>query len=235
MNIKKFTVIADVVIFTVIIAVFSVCFIPKRAITITGGKAYSAIYHGKRGSDKVALTFNVYEGTEIVNGILDVLKTRGAKGTFFVGGCWADDNAETLKRIISEGHELGNHGFFHKDHKKLTESGNYREITDAENAILAATGYKTVLFAPPSGSYSKATLKAACDLGYKTIMWTKDTIDWRDSDEKLIIKRAASGIAGGDIVLMHPKKHTLSALGKILDKITAAGLKAVTVSECCEF
>ena len=69
------------------------------------------------------LMFNVYENTGVVNGILDVLKDHGAKATFFVGGCWADDNSDTLKRILSEGHELGNHGYFHKHHFPINYSG----------------------------------------------------------------------------------------------------------------
>ena len=93
-------------------------------------------------------------------------------------------------------------------------------------------GYEMNLFAPPSGAFSVTTLKVAEQLGYTTVMWSKDTIDWRDKDEDLVVKRATGDIASGDLVLMHPKEHTLRALPSILDYYGKIGLKAVTVSEC---
>ena len=88
------------------------------------------------------------------------------------------------------------------------------------------------LFAPPSGSYSKNTLKVSKSLNYKTIMWTKDTIDWRDSDENLIISRATKNVSSGDFILMHPKTHTLNALPKIIDTIKEKGLNLKGVNDC---
>ena len=69
-------------------------------------------------------------------------------------------------------------------------------------------------------------------MGYKTIMWTKDTVDWRDKSSKTVYNRATKNITGGDIVLMHPKEHTLVALPDILDYYNSQGLSVVTVSEC---
>ena len=115
--------------------------------------------------------------------------------------------------------------------EKLSYDDNVREILDCDKIVTALTGYKMVLFAPPSGSFSKNTLNATVNLGYKTIMWSKDTIDWRDSDENLLIKRATSNISSGDFILMHPKKHTLSVLPKIINIIKKENLKLLTVSD----
>ena len=90
---------------------------------------------------------------------------------------------------------------------------------------------KTRLFAPPSGSYSVTTLKVAEKLGYKTILWTKDTVDWRDKSKRKVYNRATQNIAAGDFVLMHPKAHTLEALPDILEYYRKIGLRAVTVTE----
>ena len=87
------------------------------------------------------------------------------------------------------------------------------------------------LFAPPSGSFSQNTLDVASELGYKTIMWSKDTIDWRDKDSNLVYTRATKSIKGGDLVLMHPTKHTLEALPQIIDYYNSINMKVVTVSE----
>ena len=81
------------------------------------------------------------------------------------------------------------------------------------------------LFAPPSGSYGQETINATKKLGYTAVMWSKDTIDWRDTNVDLIVKRATNSISSGDIILMHPKKHTLQALETIIDKIDKKGLK----------
>ena len=199
---------------------------------VTGGESYAPIYSGDRNSSDVALMFNVYEGTDIVNGILDVLKKYNAKATFFVGGCWADDNEKTLLRILEEGHEIGSHGYFHRDHSKLNQDQNREEMETTESLVRRLTGYDIKLFAPPSGAFSVSTLKVAENLGYKTIMWSKDTIDWRDKNTKTVYNRATKNISGGDLVLMHPKKHTLEALPKILERYQSLGLAAVTVSEC---
>lgn len=231
-NRKKLRVITNVILISLVAAVAAITFIPQKAVTISSNNGYSAIYNGKRDSGGVCLTFNVYENTEVVNGILDVLKNYSAKATFFVGGCWADDNQQTLKRIVNEGHELGNHGYYHKDHKKLDASGNEAEIVRNDKIVYALTGYKMSLFAPPSGSFNKTTVETAKSLGYSTIMWTKDTIDWRDDSVSLIVKRATKNLTAGDIILMHPKSHTLKSLTSILEKLKTENLNALTVSEC---
>ena len=174
------------------------------------------------------------ENAEIVKKIVDLLNENGFQSTFFVGGCWADDNQETLNYIINNGHEIGNHGYFHKDHKELNYEQNKREILNTEKMVYALCGAKTTLFAPPSGSYSSVTLSVADSLGYKTVMWSKDTVDWRDKDTSLIYKRATEGINNGDMVLMHPKSWTYSALSDILKEIKRKNLKVVKVSELIE-
>ena len=124
MSYKKVKFISNIVIVLVIIAVFIVGFLPNNAITISSKDGYRAIYNGNRNSSNVALMINVYENGDIVKSMLNVLNEKQVKATFFVGGCWADDNQEILKLIIASGHELGNHGYFHKDHKKLSEQYN---------------------------------------------------------------------------------------------------------------
>lgn len=216
---------------TLIAVLALICFLPDKTVSIVSGESYAPVYKGSEEKPQVCLNFNVYENAEIVNGILDVLAKYSVKATFFVGGCWADDNNDTLKRIVSEGHVLANHGYFHKNHKKLSEKENFSEIKNNHELVLAITGYKMNLFAPPSGAYSKITLKTAEKLGYRTIMWSKDTIDWRDSDVNLVYKRATE-IQNGDFILMHPKSHTLKALPKILDFYKEKGVAVVTVDAC---
>ena len=227
----KVQIITNVVLCTVIALVFTVGFLPNKALPIYGGKNVTAIYNGNRERANVSLMFNVYENTEIVNKIVDVLNKKCVKATFFVGGCWADDNKDTLIRIVGYGHELANHGYFHKDHKKLNYEKNHEEIYLTGIIVKALCGKDLSLFAPPSGSFGVTTLDVCSDLGYSLIMWSKDTIDWRDNTVDLIIKRATKNPENGDLILMHPKPHTLSALESIIDFYLEKGFSIVTVGE----
>ena len=228
---KRVVFLSNLILCITIITVFAISFMPIQTLPIYGKDTVNAIYNGNRQKNNVSLMFNVYENTGVVNDIISVLNEKGVKATFFVGGCWADDNSQTLERIVKSGHELGNHGYFHKDHKKLNYDGNYQEISLTGEMVTAICGAKLNLFAPPSGSFSSTTLKASYDLGYKVIMWSKDTIDWRDKDTTKIYNRATKDLAGGDLVLMHPKKHTLEVLPSIIDYYLSVGFDVVTVSE----
>ena len=196
--------------------------------TSTQGNVYRS---GDPESDRVSLLFNVYWGTDEVYRILDILDKYEVKSTFFVGGCWADDNNACVKEILSRGHELGSHGYFHKDHESLSYAENLAEMQHCQDLISLMTGYEMKLFAPPSGAYGNDTLQAAADMGYKVILWSRDTVDWRDKDSSLIFNRATKNISNGDLVLMHPTKDTLKALDDIITEIMSKGLMLVTVSE----
>ena len=175
---------------------------------------------------------NVYWGTEYIEPMLEVFEEYGVNTTFFVGGTWVEDEGEILFKIIDKGHEIGNHGFLHKEHKNLNFNQNLEEIKATHNLVKVTTGLTMNLFAPPSGSFNKATIDSANELGYKTIMWSKDTIDWRDKDANLIFSRATNNISGGDLILMHPTEMTLKALPLILEYYRINNIETTTVSNC---
>lgn len=228
---SKLKILTNVVISFLLLSIGTLCLAPldqRVSADVTDREIYRS---ADERSNAVSLMFNVYWGEEEVYRILDILETHGDKATFFIGGCWADDNVECLKTIVSKGHEIGNHGYFHKDHKTLSAEQNEKEISDCNRFIELATGVKPTLFAPPSGSYGEKMLSACQQLNMKTILWTKDTIDWRDKNSSLIYTRATNGIKGGDFVLMHPMTATADALGDILKYYEKNGLETLTVSE----
>lgn len=197
----------------------------------SSGSDNSPIYRGESARGEVSVMFNVYQGNDYLIDILDTLKAYGAHCTFFVGGCWADDNNELLNRIVEEGHEIANHGYFHKDSKNLSYAQNKSEIVATNDLIKAITGKTPVLFAPPSGSYGKDVLKVCEDLNMKVIMWSRDTIDWRDKNTQTIYTRATDKIEAGDMILCHPTYNTAEALPDILKYYKEHGLTPVTVSQ----
>ncbi|MEG1706602.1 MAG: polysaccharide deacetylase family protein, partial [Clostridia bacterium] len=162
------------------------------------------IYKGDTSKKNVTLMINVYWGTEFIEPMLDCLSKHNITTTFFVGGTWVEKNQDIFLKIVNNGHEIGNHGYFHKSHDKLSYEQNITEISSCHKVVQTYSLKSMKLFAPPSGAFSNTTLKAAKDLGYTTIMWSRDTIDWRDKDRKLIFTRATKNITNGELILMHP-------------------------------
>ncbi len=220
-------IVANCVIVAVIVAVFSVSFAYIRRDV---SAADAPIYKGG-AADKVSLMVNVYWGTEYIQPMLDIFAENNVTTTFFVGGMWVKDNEETLKKIYAAGHEIANHGFFHKDQKKLDYARNREEIEVTHKLVESILGIKMDLFAPPSGSFGDTTIRAAEDLGYRTIMWSLDTIDWRDKDSELIFSRATKKAEGGSLILMHPTEATVNALNRIIKTLANKQLTVARVSE----
>ena len=221
-------IVSNLVLSVLVLSVGALCLAPMaNSVTVD---ADTEIYRSSPNPQGVSLMFNVYWGTDEIYDILKTLDAHDAQATFFIGGCWADDNVECLRDIYAAGHEIGNHGYFHKDQDTLNFAQNRKEIADCNRFIELAIGEKPTLFAPPSGAYNEHTLSAAKLLNMKTVLWSKDTIDWRDKDEKLIYSRATQGVKNGDFILMHPISATANALNEILIYYENNGLKPITVS-----
>ena len=190
------------------------------------------IYSGDTTKNNVCFMINVYEGNEHIKNILDILDVYNVKTTFFIGGSWVIKNINLVKEIYTRGHELGNHGFYHKNQNNLDYENNLQEIKMCHEVVTKNLGIEMKLFAPPSGAYNKQTINAAESLNYKTIMWTHDTIDWRDQNSDLIYNRATKNLSNGDLILMHPTKKTVEAITNIISTAINNGFNPTTVSEC---
>lgn len=189
-------------------------------------------YQGNIDDKIIAFACNVDWGNEYIPDMLEILNKNNIKITYFVTGKWAEKNKEILKTIYNDEHEIGNHGYSHMDYDKLSYSQNKEEILKAHNVIKEVLNIESKYFAPPSGAYNDDTLKAAKDLGYKLIMWSIDTIDWKkDSTKDIIIKRVTSKIHNSAIVLMHPTEETVKALPEIIKYLYENGYKIGTISD----
>ncbi|NMA86560.1 MAG: polysaccharide deacetylase family protein [Tissierellia bacterium] len=189
-------------------------------------------YKGNVDKKTVAFACNVDWGNEYIEPMLKLFEDNNIKISFFITGKWAEKNPELLKLIFKKGHEIGNHGYNHIDYDKLDYQRNFEEISKAHMIIKKVLNHESILFAPPSGAYNDNTIKAAKDLGYDIIMWSIDTIDWRnDSYKDIIIKRVMDKIHNSAIVLMHPTEETLKALPDIILQLNNSGYKIVRVSD----
>lgn len=224
-------IITNLVIVAVLITVFAFSYAGGTLNVFNTKKGTSAIYQGNTNSNNVALMINVYWGDEFIKPMLEIMEEKNIKCTFFVGGIWASNNKDLLNEMISANCEIGNHGYLHKSQDKLSQQESFDEINKTHIIIKNMTGIEMKLFAPPSGAYTENTVVIAKDLGYKTIMWTKDTVDWRDQNEELIYSRAIKNAHGGDLILMHPTAATLSAFPRIVDYFIQNNFNLTTVSE----
>lgn len=228
LGIKKYpifvNIVSNIIIIAMIFGLYIAC-VPTNFTT-----AFKPIYRVDTAENNVAIMVNVYQGSEYVEEMIEIMDRYNATCTFFVGGIWVSKNHTLLKKM-AEVAEIGNHGYLHRDHARLNEKQNREEILLCEKQVEEATGIKTNLFAPPSGSIGETMLMVCEKLEYKVIMWSKDTIDWRDKDYQLILNRATNEVKGGDMILMHPTEQTVKALPLILEKYKQKKLNTVTVSE----
>ena len=221
-------VVANAVLAVLIVAVAAVGFVGATTNVFSNNDA-APIYRGS-GVKQVSLMVNVYWGTEYINDFLAIFDKYGVTTTFFVGGSWVAQYPDVLKEIVSYGHEIGNHGYFHKNHSTLGYDANVAEINACGKLVFETVGVGMTLFAPPSGDFGSETLRAARDNGYKTVMWSRDTIDWRDKDPAVVLSRATKDTSDGELILMHPTAHTRDALEQIVRYYLDNGFRIVPVS-----
>ena len=227
---KKSLIKANIVIVVMFVALIAIAYSNANSLSVSADAR--VIYSGDTSKNNVCFMINVYQGSEYIRDILDILDVYKVKTTFFIGGSWAVNNIDLVKEIYTRGHELGNHGFYHKDQDTLDFDANVQEIKLCHKVVSENLGIEMKLFAPPSGAYNVTVVDAATSLNYKTIMWTRDTIDWRDQDADLIYKRAIKDLSNGDLILMHPTEKTVQALVDILSYTINNDFNPTTVSNC---
>ncbi|WP_131011194.1 polysaccharide deacetylase family protein [Clostridioides difficile] len=189
----------------------------------------------KDKSGYVALTCNIDLGweTEYVESILETLKKENVKITFNVTGKWAEKNKDELLKIKKQGHEIGNHGYKHLDYSTLSYEENYEQIETSKKIIEEIIGEKTKFFQAPAGSFGPETVKAAKALGYTSIKWDADTIDWKykDQPEVIIDRMKKKDIKDSSIILMHPTNATTKCIDDIIAIVREKGLKPGKLSD----
>ncbi len=211
---------------------FLVCLLPGIVDRMTAAlNAPIPIYKGNTGKQQVALACNIFWGEEYLPAMLDAFDRAGVKATFFIGGSWAKRHPELVKELATRGHELGNHSYSHPHPNSLSKQQNQEQILLTEQLVADLTGVKTTLYAPPFGEFNATVLSAAAELGYTTILWSIDTIDWKRPPAENILARVMGKLHNGAIILMHPTEPTSQALPELLFRIQGRGYEIKTVSE----
>lgn len=179
----------------------------------------------------VAFAVNVDWGDEVLPAMLALFEREGIQVTFFPTGRWANRAPELVRAMAAQGHEVGNHGFTHDHPKALSDQALRQMIQRNEELLFALVGEQPRLFAPPYGEVDGRIARVASELGYWTVMWTIDTIDWQRPPPDVIVRRVVDRIRPGAIILMHPVAETVAALPQMLEKLAAAGYRPMPVGE----
>ena len=185
-------------------------------------------YIKKRTRKAVALTFDDGPSPKTTPVALDLLKKYNAKGTFFMVGHAVEGNEDIIKRVIAEGHQIGNHSWDHPVLTKISLEKAKSQINDTTAALKKASGLDVHIMRPPYGAINGAT-QAAVDQSF--ILWDVDTLDWKNRNTASIMKEVRKA-QPGSIILMHDvHQTTIDALPLILQYLTEQGFEMVTIEE----
>ena len=184
-------------------------------------KEYDAAYLGDTSQQVIYLTFDAGYENGCTAKILDVLKEHEAPAAFFLVGNYIEKNADLVRRMVSEGHTVGNRTMRHYDMSKISEKEAFsKELTDLEALYKETTGEELEKFyRPPQGIYSESNLQMAKELGYKTVFWSLAYVDWNNDAQPTkeeAFSKLLPRIHSGAVVLLHSTSQTNA---EILDEL----------------
>lgn len=181
----------------------------------------------------VAMTFDDGPHPKHTPRLLDILKERGLKATFYVIGQNVVQFPEIMQRMVAEGHEIGNHSYTHPSLTKISAAKLGEEISKSNEAILQACGVKPTTIRPPYGATNATVNKRLNDeFGLAVILWSVDPLDWKIRKASHVSNHILQNTKAGSIILAHDiHPSTIEAMPAALDGLLAKGHKFVTVSE----
>lgn len=184
-------------------------------------RRYDAVYLGNEAEQKIHLTFDAGYENGCTEPILDALAKHNVKAAFFVVGNYIEQNPDLVRRMLREGHLVGNHTYHHYDMSKLSDEAAFsRELTSLEDLYREVTGEQMQkYYRPPQGIYSEKNLEMAQKLGYRTVFWSLAYVDWYQDDQptdEQAFAKLLPRIHPGAVVLLHSTSQTNA---RILDTL----------------
>lgn len=190
------------------------------------------IYSVERSDNAVSVTFDCAWGADDIDSILSILKKHNCKATFFVLGTWAEKYPDVMKKIIKDGHEIGNHSYNHTHYTTMTIEQMITDIKTCNSAIKGACGVTPKLFRAPSGDYNNSVIEGCNKANMEYIQWSIDSLDWRNLNCEQMLERIIPKTKSGDILLFHnDTAHTAESLDRILTELSKKGFTFLKVSD----
>jgi len=200
------------------------------------------IRQGPEHLNYVAITFDDGPNPFYTPYILDILKEYDIPATFFLVGKNVEEYPDIARRIVEEGHSIGNHTYSHKSLIPLSAQATYEQIKKAEKAIEDATGVRPTLFRPPRGVYSSYAMKLMREERYTMVLWDVSSEDWAELPAKKIVSNIVRRVKPGSIILLHDsgdlvtfnggnRSATVDALPLIIESLREKGYDFVTIDQ----
>ena len=202
---------------------------PTGTASVEKLKEYNAYYVGDAEEKKIYLTFDCGYENGNSSAILDALKKHDAPATFFVVGHFLESAPEMVKRMVEDGHTVGNHTYHHVQLNKLNETKAREEILKTNNLIYETAGVYPLYLRPPFGAWKK-NLELCVEM--LPVFWTIDTLDWKVKNTEKIVRTVKEQIEDGAIILMHDEYDTsVEAALQVVDELKNQGYELVTVDQ----
>ena len=197
----------------------------------------NAAYLGDTTQKVIYLTFDAGYENGCTEKILDVLKAHNVPAAFFLVGNYIEKNPDLVRRMVAEGHIVGNHTMHHPDMSKLTDKAAFqKELTDLEELFRSVTGKEMPkYYRPPQGIYSQKNLEMAREMGYKTVFWSLAYADWNNDSQptkEQAFSKLLPRIHNGAVVLLHSTSKTnAEILNELLTKWEDMGYRFASLDE----
>lgn len=181
----------------------------------------------------IALTFDDGPHPSLTPRLLNILKSKNVKATFYLVGKNVDAYPGIVRRAVAEGHELGNHSYTHRLYSKMSMAGMESEITKTNDSIVRAAGVRPRTLRPPYGGMTQKQRTYIHDkYGMPCIIWQVDPLDWKRPGASVVKSRIVNETTSGAIILAHDiHEGTVDAMAGTIDTLLAQGYKFVTVSQ----
>ena len=200
-------------------------------------RQFDTVYLGDTSEKVIYLTFDAGYENGCTEKILDVLQKHQVKAAFFLVGNYIEKNEDLVRRMVKEGHIVGNHTMHHYDMSKLSDKASFtRELTDLETLYKTTTGMDMPkYYRPPQGIYSEENLRMAKELGYKTVFWSLAYVDWNNDAQpsrEQAFSKLLPRIHNGAVVLLHSTSQTnAEILDELLTKWKEMGFRFASIEE----
>ena len=194
---------------------------PLGPASVDALRKYDAAYIGDTDEKVLYLTFDAGYENGCTEKILDVLKNHRVPAAFFLVGNYMEKNPELVRRMVDEGHIVGNHTMHHPDMSKIADPVSFaRELQELEALFLQITGKELPkYYRPPQGIYSEENLKMARELGYQTVFWSLAYVDWNNDSQptrEQAMEKLLPRTHNGAVILLH---STSATNAQILDEL----------------
>lgn len=196
---------------------------------------YNGMAIGNKDKKYIYLTFDMGYEAGCTGKILDALKENNVKGAFFVTAHYVNTAGDLVKRMIDEGHIVGNHTVNHKSMPSLSDEELKEEVMKLHQVVYEKYGYEMKYLRPPKGEYSERTLSLCEKIGYKNVMWSFAYVDWienKQPSESEAMDKIMPNLHNGEIMLLHATSKTnADIMDKMIKKVQEEGYEFRSLDE----